>query len=53
MAIPEIVTTMLGASGVGKTTLLTSIYEQFSKIKEVNFEFKPDSARSQGIGNRK
>ena len=44
MAMPEIVTTMLGASGVGKTTLLTSIYEQFSKIKEVNFEFTPDSA---------
>ena len=42
MAMPEIVTTMLGASGVGKTTLLTSIYEQFSKIKEVNFEFTPD-----------
>ncbi|NEP83478.1 MAG: hypothetical protein F6K17_31990 [Okeania sp. SIO3C4] len=42
--MPEIVTTMLGASGVGKTTLLTSIYEQFSKIQEVNFEFKPDSA---------
>ncbi len=45
MTIPEIVTTMLGASGVGKTTLLTSIYEQFSNInQEVNFEFHPDSA---------
>jgi len=44
MAMAEIVTTMLGASGVGKTTLLTSIYEQFSKINEqLNFEFKPDS----------
>lgn len=42
--MPEIVTTMLGASGVGKTTLLTSMYEQFSKINEqLNFEFKPDS----------
>ncbi|MDY6804208.1 MAG: hypothetical protein SXA11_10430 [Cyanobacteriota bacterium] len=41
----EIVTTMLGASGVGKTTLLTSIYEEFKKIdKEVNFKFLPDSA---------
>lgn len=41
----EIVTTMLGATGVGKTTLLSSIYEQFNKInQEVNFEFIPDSA---------
>jgi hypothetical protein len=40
----EVVTTMLGATGVGKTTLLTSIYEQFKQInKEVNFEFAPDS----------
>lgn len=40
----EIVTTMLGASGVGKTTLLTSIYEEFRKInQEVNFQFFPDS----------
>ena len=40
----EIVTTMLGASGVGKTTLLTSIYEDLKKInQEVNFEFAPES----------
>jgi len=40
----EIVTTMLGASGVGKTTLLTSIYEEFKKInQEVQFEFLPES----------
>ncbi|NEP43966.1 MAG: hypothetical protein F6K35_33995 [Okeania sp. SIO2H7] len=40
----EVVTTMLGATGVGKTTLLASIYEQFKQInKEVNFEFLPDS----------
>ena len=40
----EVVTTMLGATGVGKTTLLTSIYEQFKQInKEVNFDFVPDS----------
>lgn len=41
----EIVTTMLGAPGVGKTTLLTSIYEEFKKMERgLNFEFLPDSA---------
>ena len=39
----EITTTMLGASGVGKTTLLTSMYEQLEKIsKEVKLKLEPD-----------
>lgn len=39
MVMFEIVIIMLGVSGVGKIIFLILIYEQFSKIKEVNFEF--------------
>ena len=40
----EITTTMLGASGVGKTTLLTSINEEFKTInQEVKFKLLPES----------
>lgn len=36
--------TMLGASRVGKTTLLTSIYDQFDKIiGSTNFQLTPDN----------
>ncbi len=39
----ELTTMMLGASGTGKTTLLTSIYDEFEKIsEEVNFQLRPD-----------
>jgi hypothetical protein len=39
----ELEIAMLGASGVGKTTLLTSIYEQMEMIgEEVNLKLTPD-----------
>lgn len=39
----ELQVTMLGARGVGKTTLLTAIYEQFEKkIGSTNLEITPD-----------
>ena len=39
----ELKITMLGASGVGKTTLLTSMYEQFEATsKQANLHLKPD-----------
>ncbi|NEQ68532.1 MAG: hypothetical protein F6K21_24125 [Symploca sp. SIO2D2] len=39
----ELKITMLGASGVGKTTLLTSMYEQFeATTKQANLHLKPD-----------
>ena len=38
----ELQIAMLGASGVGKTTLLTSMYEQFEETtREVNIQLKP------------
>lgn len=43
----EIKITMLGASGVGKTTLLTAIYEQFeSNIGKINLQLTPDEESS-------
>ena len=39
----ELNITMLGASGVGKTTLLTSMYEQFEATsRQANLHLKPD-----------
>lgn len=39
----ELKITMLGASGVGKTTLLTSMYEQFAEISnQANLQLTPD-----------
>ncbi|NET58778.1 MAG: hypothetical protein F6K47_22305 [Symploca sp. SIO2E6] len=39
----ELKITMLGASGVGKTTLLTSMYEQFrTTIEQANLYLQPD-----------
>ncbi|MBE9129925.1 MULTISPECIES: hypothetical protein [unclassified Coleofasciculus] len=39
----ELKITMLGASGVGKTTLLTSMYEQFEATSsQANLQLKPD-----------
>ncbi|MGB5714320.1 MAG: hypothetical protein WBM44_25840, partial [Waterburya sp.] len=39
----ELKITMLGASGVGKTTLLTAMYEQFeSNIGNTNLQLTPD-----------
>ncbi|MEQ8757069.1 MAG: hypothetical protein RID09_26580 [Coleofasciculus sp. G1-WW12-02] len=39
----ELNITMLGASGVGKTTLLTSMYEQFEATsRQANLQLKPD-----------
>ncbi len=39
----ELQVTMLGPSGVGKTTLLTAVYDQFEEnIGATDLEFKPD-----------
>ena len=39
----ELKITMLGASGVGKTTLLTAMYEQFeTNIGNTNLQLTPD-----------
>ena len=47
----EIITTMLGASGVGKTTLLTSMYEQLEEIsQEVNLKLEADT-ETEGLLN--
>jgi hypothetical protein len=43
----EVKITMLGPSGVGKTTLLTAIYEQFeSNIGKTNLQLTPDEESS-------
>lgn len=43
----EVKITMLGPSGVGKTTLLTAMYEQFeSNIGKTNLQLTPDEESS-------
>lgn len=43
----ELQITMLGPRGVGKTTLLTAMYEQFeSNIGSTNLQFTPDEDSS-------
>jgi Double-GTPase 2 len=44
MAIPEYKITMLGPSGVGKTSLLTAIYEKFEQIAgQIEITIDPES----------
>lgn len=43
----ELKITMLGASGVGKTSLLTAMYEQFeSNVGKINLQLTPDEESS-------
>ncbi len=50
MAIPEYQITMLGPSGVGKTSLLTAIYEKFEHTAgQIEITIDPDSETLQQI----
>jgi len=47
MGLQELQITVLGATGTGKTTLLTAMYEQFENtIKDVDLELTPDDETS-------
>lgn len=43
--------TLMGGRGVGKTSLLTAMYEQFGKIPHLNLDFFADSSTSQILSN--